>query len=383
MKEYDYIIVGAGCAGLSLLMRLMDDDEFHKKRVLLIDKDKKNSNDRTWCFWEKGSGYFESIVFKSWETLLFKKDGVSKQLDVGAYQYKMIRALDFYNYCFERIKQFPNVEYRQESITYVESKKEERVLVTPEGKIHVTAQLVFSSIGPAIQPRRNTHFLLQHFKGLVIQTEQPAFNEKEAVLMDFNIPQQNYPAAFFYMLPLENNKALVEYTVFSKEALVARQYDEALQSYISNNLQIKDFKVLHQEYGEIPMTNYRFPVYENGIYYIGAAGGQTKASTGYTFSFIQKQARHITEQLAKGRTPDPAIDLLKQRFHLYDSILLRVLEKNKMPGAEIFSQLFHKMPAHEVLAFLDNESSVKTEWNIMNAMPRRIFLPAALKELFL
>ena len=35
--EYDYIIVGAGCAGLSLLMRIMDNDPGHTKKILLVD----------------------------------------------------------------------------------------------------------------------------------------------------------------------------------------------------------------------------------------------------------------------------------------------------------------------------------------------------------
>ena len=33
------------------------------------------------------------------------------------------------------------------------------------------------------------------------------------------------------------------------------------------------------------------------MYFIGTAGGQTKASTGYTFRFIQKQADKIVEEL--------------------------------------------------------------------------------------
>ena len=62
MLEYDFIILGAGASGLSLLMRILDSKEICDKRVLLIDKEKKATNDKTWCFWERSEGYFESIV---------------------------------------------------------------------------------------------------------------------------------------------------------------------------------------------------------------------------------------------------------------------------------------------------------------------------------
>ena len=50
--HYDYIIIGAGAAGLMLANAIANDSYFQDKTVLLLDKDPKNSNDRTWCFWE-------------------------------------------------------------------------------------------------------------------------------------------------------------------------------------------------------------------------------------------------------------------------------------------------------------------------------------------
>ena len=48
---YDYIIVGAG-AGLSLADRLCD-PAFAGLNILVIDKEIKTGNDRTWCSWYK------------------------------------------------------------------------------------------------------------------------------------------------------------------------------------------------------------------------------------------------------------------------------------------------------------------------------------------
>jgi len=63
-EKYDYIITGAGCAGLSLAMHMIHSGRFSDKKVLLVDKDPKRANDRTWCFWEKEEGLFQSIVYK-------------------------------------------------------------------------------------------------------------------------------------------------------------------------------------------------------------------------------------------------------------------------------------------------------------------------------
>ena len=57
-------------------------------------------------------------------------------------------------------------------------------------------------------------------------------------------------------------------------------------------LGLDNYTIVEEEFGVIPMTNTNFPFFKDGMYYIGTAGGQTKASTGYTFRFIQKQA-HI------------------------------------------------------------------------------------------
>jgi len=56
MQKYDYIITGMGATGLMLAYQMTLDSFFDQKKILLIDKETKDQNDRTWCFWEKGNG---------------------------------------------------------------------------------------------------------------------------------------------------------------------------------------------------------------------------------------------------------------------------------------------------------------------------------------
>ena len=52
MNNYDYIIIGAGASGLLLADAMGQDSFFATKNILLLDKDSKKINDRTWCYWE-------------------------------------------------------------------------------------------------------------------------------------------------------------------------------------------------------------------------------------------------------------------------------------------------------------------------------------------
>ena len=109
-QGYDFIISGAGCAGLSLLLHMIDSGKFVNKKILLVDKEEKNKNDRTWCFWESRPGLFNPIVFKQWNKMWYHDTGYSKLMEIDPYAYKMIRGIDFYNYCFDIINQQSNIE---------------------------------------------------------------------------------------------------------------------------------------------------------------------------------------------------------------------------------------------------------------------------------
>ena len=133
-------------------------------------------------------------------------------------------------------------------------------------------------------------------------------------------------------------RALVEYTLFTENILTPTEYDIALKNYLKNYLGIDNYKIVEEEFGIIPMTNAIFSFYKNEMYNIGTAGGQTKASTGYTFNFIQKQADSIVNDLSAGESLKE--NNIKNRFYFYDSTLLHILFKKLLAGKTIFSSPF-------------------------------------------
>ena len=118
-QHYDYIITGAGCAGLSLLRRMMAHPFFSSRKILLIDKEQKNNNDRTWCFWEQQPGLFEEIVYHRWQQIDFYSDHFSARFDLAPYQYKMIRSMDLYSSVLDKARRFSNISILQEDVQSV------------------------------------------------------------------------------------------------------------------------------------------------------------------------------------------------------------------------------------------------------------------------
>ena len=113
---------------------------------------------------------------------------------------------------------------------------------------------------------------------------------------------------------------------------------------------------------------------------IGTAGGQTKSSTGYTFQFIQKHTEKLVQSLLKYGFPKDEEAFKEKRFKFYDTILLNILNGNKIPGDQIFTDMFKNNPVDRIFRFLDNETSLEDEINLMGTLPGTRFMKAALSE---
>lgn len=379
--RYDYIISGAGCAGMSLLVRMIQSGKFTDKKILVVDRELKPRNDRTWCFWETSDGLFDPVVFRKWSVLNFHGEQFDAVLNIEPYTYKMIRGGDFYRYCFDIIKSAPNVELKEGKITSVEALKDGVGLTVDGSKYEGTYGFNSIRFGEPQPARGNQYyFLKQHFKGWVIKAEDRAFDPSVATLMDFR-PSQQYGTTFTYVLPYSETTALIEYTLFTRDLLKPEEYDAALKTYIETYITTKPYTIEESEFGVIPMTNFPFRPYDGRVVNIGTAGGQTKPSSGYTFQFIQKYTKSLVDSMIATGQPVVA-ETGGTRFSFYDSTLLQVLDKKKIEGKRLFTDLFRHGDVQTVLKFLDNETTFREDINIMRRLPKGKFAMAALREIF-
>jgi lycopene beta-cyclase len=376
--HFDYIIAGSGCAGLSLAVQLKR-SQIPFKKVLIIDKEQKDQNDRTWCYWtNKTTNWFDEIVYKRWDKFYFRSNQTNVELHLKPYQYQLIRGIDFYTYCLNELKQDPRFEFVSDEI--VELNTKENIGIIRTAKTSYSAKYVFNSAIRVHDVKADHINYVQHFKGYVVETQMECFDADCPVFMDFRVPQHN-DCRFVYIIPFSKTKALIEYTGFSRAVLKDEEYDAELKNYIQSFLKLGDYKIEHIEKGVIPMAESEFinPFGERVIN-IGTAGGYSKPSTGFTFYFIQQRTKNIIDNLLKGKAPEE-IQIKNSRHKYYDKILLDVMDKKQMAAKDIFEILFRKNDVRAILAFLNEETTLIQDLRIMNSVPKLKFIPSALKKM--
>ncbi|MEL6843725.1 MAG: lycopene cyclase family protein, partial [Bacteroidota bacterium] len=100
MEYYDWIVLGGGAAGLSLVNAMID--RGLGGRILLLEKSKKSENDRTWCYWSKeplpNVGGSDSV----WNQGLIATKKSQKKFSLKHHNYRMIRSSGFYQQSYRR-----------------------------------------------------------------------------------------------------------------------------------------------------------------------------------------------------------------------------------------------------------------------------------------
>ena len=379
MKYYDYIITGAGAAGLMLAYRLAKDSFFDQKSILIIDPIERSANDRTWSFWEDGEGEWDGLVSKSWNSVIFSNSKSHLKTSLSPYRYKMIQSKYFYQEVWSVIRSKSNIKFlKQEIIKLIPNNN--YVEVHTNNRKFKASKVFNSVLNFEHYTKQNKYPVLQqHFVGWYIKTDSSCFDASEATFMDFDIPQEGN-TRFMYILPVNSKEALVEYTLFSKELLNYSNYESGIKSYLDRK-GITNYKILRKEQGVIPMTSYPFSAHNSlNILNIGTNGGWTKASTGYTFNNCSKKTRTLITYLK--RNSNLSKFEKTTRFYFYDMLFLDVLTTNNHLGSKLFSKLFYNVDITTIFRFLDDSSNFKEDFKIINSFPKKMFLRAFIKRLF-
>jgi len=371
---YDYAIIGAGGAGLHLALAMLADNWFADKKLLILDKDDKKTDDKTWSFWEKGNGKWDTIIEKSWGKGKFNTTEKSIELDLAPYAYKTLPSIHFYNFAKQKIAAASNISWIQEEVKVV-TKTDKQVKIAGKQGNYTALQVFDSRIDKGFLADKKNYFnIQQHFKGWLIETEKTVFDTTTFVMMDFQVKWQD-SASFTYVLPFSPTKAMVEFTLFTPELIDYDAYDGMLKKYIQNILKIDRYHITKVEYGIIPMSDYPFQkANKKGIMKIGTAGAHVKASSGYAFKNMEKVAQKIIYNLKNNRSPEK--DILSKKFYFYDSLYLDVLVNHNELGESIYTDMYEKNPIQQIFKFLDEETSLWEDFKIIISFKFSPFLKA-------
>jgi lycopene beta-cyclase len=361
--SHDYAILGGGAAGLSLALALVR-SPLRERSILIVEKDAKNTNDRTWCFWSDVPSPLDGIAAHVWPNLRFVNEGFDRTYALAPFRYQMVRGLDFYRSARAELEQY--------DVTFVQAAGEvedgEQTAVVRAAGREFPATWVFDSrirLEDMVRsPRFN--YLMQHFTGWEIETDTPAFDPTTVTLFDLRTPQVG-GVTFFYILPLRQHRALVEYTLFSPVLLPADAYETALRGYLRDKLDLSTYRIQEVERGVIPMTDHPFPRrLGQRVMAIGTRGGRVKPSTGYAFARIQRDSARIVNSLVRNSHPF-SVPPDSRRHSFHDMVLLDVLAHEPERGRQIFTGIFRRNPIQPILRFLDDRSSLRDDVRVITA----------------
>lgn len=369
-KQFDYIIAGGGLSGLALGLKLME--KLPNKRFVIVDKDLKKDNDRTWSFWAIPDGSFPNIATKTWKKIKIADRQHAHSISIAPYEYSTIQGIDFYNFAKERLQDHPNVKFVYDTIHSVDPKA--GTLKTKGGKAY-EGKMIFKSYFEAkdIHIPSTYPLLHQQFKGWVIETPSAVFDESTVTMMDFDSPSDASPdLRFFYVLPFAPNKALVEYTIFAKQHETELYYDRNLIWYIKEKLGIKQYEITESEFNSIPMTNYPFdPIVVDKVVHIGTIGGFVKPSSGYAFTRTFRKVEQIVNTLVQKDSITSKSFRSAYKYRLFDSVLLNLLYHYRVNPEIVFTNLYTKLPPSVLFRFLDEEAYWSDILRVMLVSPEK------------
>ncbi len=179
MKEFDYIIIGGGCAGLSLAYELEIFDKLKTKKLAIIESRTKYQRDKTWSFWKIIPHNFEDCVKKNWKNFSLNFPSEVKHLKCESYPYQTIDSNLFYKKVLNKLVLNKNIKFFN-NINDVEKKN----------------AVIFNSIASLPNHKDN---IWQHFQGIEIETPKNYFDEKIFNLMDFDCDQRKDVHFFLYL----------------------------------------------------------------------------------------------------------------------------------------------------------------------------------------
>jgi len=370
--DFDLIILGGGCAGLSLGMRLAENPGACG-RVLIIESRTGYVNDRTWCFWRLAPHRFDALIRYRWSQVAVRSADQSVLADCRETPYQMLASEDFYAEACRLISNSNAVSLELGTAFHGEVKQVARRWELDTVRGPITASAIIDTRPPATSV--DDVLLWQSFSGQEVSCNAAPFDTSTVQLMDF--ATANYDEVrFTYLLPMTPERALVETTVFgtqprSAAALAARQL-HAVERHCSG----APYHVHRTESGILPMgwrTRRALPA--DNLVSAGIMHGGARPASGYAFERIQRWANEAAQALRRGgKPPSHRSDPLPTR--MMDRLLLQVLRTRPELGPQLFIELFSRANPARIIRFLSDKGTLADHFAMIAALPARPFLRA-------
>jgi lycopene beta-cyclase len=371
-QHFDLVIIGGGCAGLSLAYQLSQFGD-NCPRTLIIEERANYTNDRTWCFWDLENPIHKDLAPYAWKKFTVKNNHIAHEYSCQETPYLMLPSDVFYKNATSAINSNNKIQLLTGEKLVDEVIKKDAWQI-PTSTFLATATNVVDT-RPIKTMTKKDSLMWQSFVGYEVELDSPLFNEDQLVLMDFD-SSFTEGLAFIYCLPISKTTALIEYTVFSEELFVAEQLTAKLLEKIGVYTQNTRYKIVRQEAGILPMGNKEVEQKEDPSYlFAGLFAGAARPSSGYAFQRIQTWAKECALELKNNRQlkkfkKDPWLQTWM------DLLFITVIKINPTIGAKVFEELFKNCEAKTIAKFMSDHSSILDKLKIVTSLPALHFLLA-------
>ena len=371
--DVDLLILGGGCAGLSLARELA---AFGTRgpSTCIIEQRAQYEDDRTWCFWGHDLALLPDLVEHQWPRVQLRSQEAVVTFECSNHPYCMISARRFYADAFEKLAHTSQIRLEKAvSVLSAPRFREELWEVETSAGTRRARWLVDTRPGSKPLSAADAPILWQSFLGQEIVCEAPVFDPACATLMDFVVDDSGR-IVFVYVLPFSSTRALIELTVFAKVPVTSAELSAPLQEQIRARVRQHEHAVVRTEQGILPMgLGLQTQTMQARHLQVGLMHGGARASTGYAFQRIQRWAKQGAVQLFSGKPLtghriDPPV------IRWMDSLFLSLLRDRPDSAPGLFLSMFERSDPAALMRFLSDDASMRDLLSIVAALPARPFI---------
>nr|WP_051488326.1 lycopene cyclase family protein [Salinivibrio socompensis] len=229
-QEIDIAILGAGLAGLSITSWLdeLAPADASLPRLLLLEAREEDTHDRTWCFWDQVAHPFKDAISHRWPSWQVGNAGEQVEYSDPNHPYAMLSADAMRRSAYSRIaKRNEFTLIRGIKVDAITPQSQSLRITTSQG--HLNAKVVIDTRPPPLSALAQLQGVWQVFHGAVVYQPNHGYDLSKARLMDFQTGHNGIH--FIYLLPLDENHLLVEWTCFDVD-----RHSEACKNLLTDKL---------------------------------------------------------------------------------------------------------------------------------------------------
>jgi lycopene beta-cyclase len=385
--RFDIVIVGGGLSGLALAAELAR-PEFSKLQVLVLEKRKNYIRDRTWSYWSashRPAHRYSHLERCRWSRWCVRDDSAAARQAVRSVTKKgktqTYCSLDsdvFYLEAQHAISQSNHVTLRLNVMVRQIVGGDTPSVEMTDGEV-IRASWVFDARPPL---RNEENILVQQFVGYEIKTDYDVFDPTTVELMHFHPSTRGLH--FFYVLPYSARNALVE-TTWISSASFKPNFTSELAQFFANSLGCDKYELVYEEKGLLDLSLCdKTPSNSSHVVLLGRGAGILRRSTGYAFldtlSHVEKIAVSLENHLIRGELKNWVPIVFRRRAidEWMDTVFLKVLERDWAKGSLYFMELFRRLDADALVAFLSGKASWRERLLVSSALPTVPFVAQAI-----